>query len=200
MWIAANRRKRGRWSRYLAAMTVSLSIFEAGAQTGGIADDRAHRDLSIHWPRAFDPGKAPVFSHNELLIHADCHRVWTRLLDVTDWPNWFVLTKDVTIDGSDKTVRQGTLLRLKIFGMPITSRIDEFAPDSRLSWIPQGLDEATATHYHTWRFVRENTGCRVTTEETGIGPNDVKSPAAGSRVMHQAHDLWLASLRWAAEQ
>lgn len=62
-----------------------------------ISEDLAHRDKSIHWPEAFDPRTASVFAHNELLIQADCHRVWSRLLDVTDWPNWFVLTKDVAI-------------------------------------------------------------------------------------------------------
>jgi hypothetical protein len=58
----------------------------------------------------------------------------------------FVLTKDVTIDGPDKTVKHGTLIRLKIFGSPITSRIDEYVPESRLSWIPQGLDEVALSH------------------------------------------------------
>ena len=165
-----------------------------------ISEDLAHRDKSIHWPEAFDPRTASVFAHNELLIQADCHRVWSRLLDVTDWPNWFVLTKDVAIDGSDKTVRHGTVIRLKIFGSLIISRMDEFVPDSRLSWIPQALDETSPSHYHTWHFVPEAGGCRVITEETGIGPNDVKTPTANSRLMHREHDLWLASLQWTSEK
>lgn len=102
-----------------AWVTLSATALEPGT----LADDRAHRDMAIHWPKVFDPSVAPVFSHNELLIQADCHRVWTQLTDVTRWPNWFVLTKDVSIDGGSKTIQQGTVVRLKIFGGPIISPI-----------------------------------------------------------------------------
>jgi hypothetical protein len=91
-------------------------------------------------------------------------------------------------------------VRLKIFGSPITSRIDEYVPESRLSWIPQGLDEVAPSHYHTWHLIPEAAGCRVITEETGVGPSDVKTPQSNSRLVHRAHDLWLASLRWTSEQ
>ena len=180
----------------IASVLISISL----AQSSTIADDRAHRDPAIHWPRTFDPAFAPVFSHNELLIHADCHRVWTQLTDATHWPDWFLLTKDVTSDRPGQPIQHDTLLHLKIFGSPITSRIDEFVPDSRLSWIPQGLDETTPAHYHAWHLVPEAANCRVITEETGIGPNDHKDPQTVSRLMHRAHDLWLASLRWTSEQ
>ena len=180
----------------ICALTLTATV----ANPSSIPDDLSRRDTSIHWPEAFNPRTAAVFAHNELLIKTDCHRVWTRLLDITDWPNWFVLTKDVQVDGSDKTVKHDTLIRLKIFGTPITSRIDEYVPDSRLSWFPQGLDETAPSHYHTWRLVPESNGCRVLTEETGIGPNDIKAPESNSRLVHRAHDLWLASLRWTSEQ
>jgi len=162
--------------------------------------DLPNRDLAIHWPKAFNPSSAPVFSHNELLVHADCHRVWTRFLDATNWPSWFVLTKNISIAGPDKTVKRGALLYVTIFGTPITARIDEFVPESRVSWIPQRLDEREPSHYHTWRFIPESAGCRVETEESGVGPDDLKAPESNSRFMHQAHDLWLASLRWTSEQ
>ena len=163
-----------------------------------VKDDLAHRDTTIHWPKEFDPRVATVFSHNELLIDADCHRVWTRFIDVTRWPEWFVLVKEVTIDAPSGPLASGTVLRLKIFGSPITSRIDEFVPESRLSWIPKGLEESKPAHYHTWHFIPEAGSCRVVTEETGIGPNDTKAPEQGSRLMRHAHELWLASLRWRA--
>ena len=165
-----------------------------------LADDRAHRDTAIHWPKEFDPSVAPVFSHNELLIHADCGRAFIQLADAASWPTWFILTTDVVAETPGPT-RQGSLFRLRIFNSPIQSRIVEFVPGSRLSWIPFGADETEAHHghYHAWHFIPESSSCRVVTEETGIGPGDLKDPAAGSRVMHRAHDLWLASLRWKTE-
>ena len=54
------------------------------AQTSEIQSDRAHRDAAIRWPAAYDPSVAPVFSHNELLIHADCNRTFARLANATD--------------------------------------------------------------------------------------------------------------------
>ena len=188
------------FSLKLALVFAAISFHAAKAQPGAIDDDRAHRDRTIHWPERWNPSTAPVFSHNELLVHADCHRVWTQFTDVTKWPEWFVLTKDVAVVSPSKTIGQGTVLHLKIFGTPITTRLDEFVPESRIGWMPKGDDEAEPSHYHNWRFVPEPGGCRVITEESGIGPSDVKDPQANSRFMHRAHDLWLASLKWISER
>ena len=185
----------------LLSAAICSSAGVAQSPVSELAVDRAQRSMAIHWPKQFDPGTAPVFSHNELVLHTDCHRAFTHLADATHWPEWFILTKDVTVEGPDQTIQRGTLLRLTIFGSPIESRIVEFTPDSRISWIPFGADETETRHghYHAWLFVPESGGCRVITEETGIGPNDRKDPQANSRLMHRAHDLWLASLRWVAE-
>lgn len=47
-------------------------------RTSEMQSDRAHRDMAIRWPAAYNPSVAPVFSHNELLIHAECHRTFAR--------------------------------------------------------------------------------------------------------------------------
>ena len=170
------------------------------AQTDEMSSDRAHRDTAIHWPAAYDPSAAPVFSHNELLIHTDCHRTFARLADATAWPNWLVIVRDVANQTPEKT-GQGALYRLKIFDSPIQSRIVEFEADRRISWVPFGADETETRHghYHAWHFVPQASNCLVITEETGIGPGDRKNPAAGSHLMHKAHELWLDSLRYISE-
>ncbi len=162
--------------------------------------DRALRDVSIHWPTSYDPSVAPVFSHNQLLIHSDCHRAFERLADATDWPNWLVIVKNV-ISETPGTTGQGSLYRLRIFNSPIQSRIVEYVLDQRISWIPFGADETEIRHghYHAWRFVPQAANCLVITEETGIGPGDRKNPTAGSHLMHKAHELWLDSLRYISE-
>ncbi len=170
------------------------------AQTSEMQSDQAHRDLAIRWPTAYDPSVAPVFSHNELLIRADCHHTFARFADAVAWPNWFVLVKDVVNETPGET-GQGALYRLKIFGSPIQSRIVEFEADQRMSWIPFGADETETnhSHYHAWHFVPQAANCLVITEETGIGPGDRKDPSAGSHFMHEAHELWLDSLRYISE-
>ena len=186
----------------LVAMLLVISgcTEEFNGQTSEMQSDRANRDMAIRWPAPYDPAVAPVFSHNELLIHADCHRAFTRLADATDWPNWLVIVKDVANETPNKT-GLGALYRFRIFDSPIQSRIVEFEADRRISWIPFGTDETETRHghYHAWRFVPQAADCLVITEETGIGPGDRKDPAAGSHLMHKAHELWLDSLRYVSE-
>ena len=183
-------------------MLLMISGYMPGlaAQSSEMLSDRAHRDLAIHWPAAYDPSIAPVFSHNALLIHADCHRTFARLADATDWPNWLVIVKDVVNETPGK-VGQGALYRLRIFNSPIQSLVSEFVADQRISWIPFGADETITRHghYHAWHFVPQSAGCLVITEETGVGPGDRKDPTAVSHLMHKAHELWLESLKYISE-
>ena len=188
--------------RFLAMLFVCSGCLAASrAQQSELQSDRAHRDLAIHWSAAYDPSVAPVFSHNELLIHAGCHQAFARLADATDWPSWLVLVKDVVNETPGNT-GQGALYRLRIFNSPIQSRIVEFVADQRISWVPFGADETETRHghYHAWHFVPEAANCLVITEETGIGPGDIKDPAKGSHLMHKAHELWLSSLKYTTEQ
>lgn len=163
------------------------------------ATDLAHRDLQIHWPPGFDPAKAAQFSHNELLIHTPCARVFERMAKVTDWPNWFILVKDVRVEGPSQHPAVGRTLALSIFGTPITANIMEWVPEERISWLPETVTPSQASHYHTWHFIPTSGSCNVVTEEVGVGPADKKMGAAGSYAMHRAHDLWLASLSYTSE-
>ena len=187
--------------RILAALLVcSRWLPGLNAQQSELQSDRAHRDFAIRWPAAYDPSVAPVFSHNALLIHTRCHHAFARLADATDWPNWLILVKDVISETPDNT-GQGALYRLKIFNSPIQSRIIDFVADERISWIPFGADETESRHghYHAWLFVPQAGNCMVVTEETGIGPGDIKNAAKGSHIMHKAHELWLESLKYTSE-
>lgn len=165
---------------------------------GIAANDPAHRDLAIRWPKGFDPAKAAQFSHNELLIPVPCGPVFKRMPDVKDWPNWFILAKDVTVKGADQA-GPGRTLSLPIFNTPITAKITEWVPGERISWLPETVAPSKSSHYHAWHFVTVEGGCRVVTEEVGVGPEDKRLAVEGSFYMHRAHDLWLASLRYASE-
>jgi hypothetical protein len=41
-------------------------------------DDLAHRSPDIHWPAGFEPAKADLSAHNDLIINASCERVWSH--------------------------------------------------------------------------------------------------------------------------
>ena len=52
-------------------------------------DDLVNRSPDIHWPAAFDPAKADLFAHNELVINAPCERVWRHITEPAKWPEWY---------------------------------------------------------------------------------------------------------------
>ena len=161
--------------------------------------DLAHRDPGIHWPGSFDPARAAQFSHNHLFIHASCEHVFARMAKVSEWPDWFILVKNVSVQGAVQTPALGQTLLLSIFNTPITAKITEWVPGERISWLPEGVAPSQSSHYHTWHFTPSPGGCEVVTEEVGVGAADQKLGAEGSFSMHRAHDLWLASLRYTSE-
>ena len=54
------------------------SVRKMNAQTSEMQADRAHRDMKIRWPAAYDLSVAPAFPQNELPTHADYHRTFNR--------------------------------------------------------------------------------------------------------------------------
>jgi uncharacterized protein YndB with AHSA1/START domain len=162
-------------------------------------DDLANRSTDIHWPPGFDPVKADLFSHNELFINASCERVWQHIIEAPKWPQWYPNSKDVRIvSDSNSVLKDGTTFRWTTFGLPLESKIREFVPFTRIGWY--GYAPGTEpTFYHTWYLTGRGNGCQVVTDEVGNGPDAANLRQTDEGLMHRGHDLWLATLRWVAE-
>jgi uncharacterized protein YndB with AHSA1/START domain len=163
-------------------------------------DDVAHRAPEIHWPVGFDPAKADLFSHNELLIGAPCERVWQHIVDATKWPEWYPNSKDVRIVEGAR-LAQGAVFRWTTFGLPLESKINEFVPYTRIGWYgyaPGTTPSAEHSFYHTWFLAPEGDACRVVTDEVGMGKDAAHLRETDESPMHRGHDLWLATLKWMA--
>ena len=105
---------------------------------------------------------------------------------------------DVQITNADES-RLGpkSQFKWKTFGFPISSRVNEFVPDTRLGWFGDG----TGIHaYHTWLIIEKSNGCEVVTEETQNGPAAVAFNLDQPRAMYDAHDWWLAALKVRSER
>jgi len=76
-------------------ITAACLVF--GLANAGVQDDLAHRSPDIHWPGGFEPEKADLFAHNDLIINASCERVWRHIIDANRWPAWYPNSKDVEI-------------------------------------------------------------------------------------------------------
>src|SRR3984885_16227610 len=97
-------------------------------------DDLAHRSPDIHWPAGFEPERADLFAHNDLIINASCERVWTHIIEARRWPTWYPNSKDVEIQGEDPVLRDGTVFRWTTFGLGIESKVHEDVSKQRLGW------------------------------------------------------------------
>lgn len=97
-------------------------------------DDLAHRSSEIHWPAGFEPEKADLFAHNDLIVNASCERVWRHIIEATQWPTWCLNAKDVEIQSGDAVLRDGTVFRWTTFGLAIESKVHEYVLNQRLGW------------------------------------------------------------------
>jgi uncharacterized protein YndB with AHSA1/START domain len=156
------------------------------------------RSPDIHWPEGFSPDQADLFSHNELRIDASCERVWKHIVEATKWPQWYPNSKDVQIIGGGDKLNAGSVFRWTTFGLPLESRINEFTPYSRIGWYGYAPGEKPS-FYHTWYLEQAGDGCRVVTDEVGMGSSAAYLRESDESLMHRGHDLWLATLKWMAE-
>lgn len=189
------------WSGMTRAQTVATPPADSAAAVkiaGTMKDDLKNRSRDIHWPTGFDPENADLFSHNELVIHASCERVWKHIIDANKWPQWYPNSKDVRIIGNSPVIAQGTVFRWTTFGLPLKSKINEYVPYTRIGWYgyPSG---AAGTFYHTWYLTPAGDGCDVAMDEVGKGVGAIHLRETDEGLMHRGHDLWLATLKWVSE-
>ena len=181
-------------------LTVLSMWSEAVAQTPikTVKHDLANRSQDIPWPAGFDPAKADLFSHNQLVINASCDKVWDRIVDATKWPEWYPNSKDVHLLNGAKILGADTTWRWTTFGLPLESKVHEYVPRTRLGWYGY-TPGAQPTFYHTWYLATQGEGCHVVMDEAGIGKDAAHLRETDEGVMHRGHDLWLATLKWMAE-
>jgi hypothetical protein len=177
------------------ARTVAYS---EGYKTMSMKDDLAHRSPDIHWPTGFEPEKADLFAHNDLIINASCERIWSHIIDAKRWPIWYPNSQAVEIPGGDPVLRDGTVFRWTTFGLTIESTVHEFVPNQRLGWFGYAPG-AKPSFYHSWYLQPKGDMCHVVMDEAGVGKDAAGLRQSDETLMHRGHDLWLATLKWVAE-
>jgi Polyketide cyclase / dehydrase and lipid transport len=169
-----------------------------GYKIMSMQDDLAHRSPNIHWPAGFEPEKADLFAHNELIINASCERIWSHIIDAKRWPSWYPNSKEVEIPGGDPVLRDGTVFRWTTFGLTIESAVHEFVANQRLGWFGYAPG-VKPSFYHSWYLEPKGNMCHVVLDEAGVGKDASGLRKSDETLMHRGHDLWLATLKWVAE-
>ena len=163
-----------------------------------LESDLENRNHTINWPEGFEPEKAELFAHNELVIHAPAEKIWSHIVDANKWPEWYPNAKNVKIHDTD-ALQAGSIFRWTTFGLGLESRVNEFVENERLSWYGY-VPGSEPNFYHTWYIVPQtDNSCMVITDEVGIGPDAAAFRESNQGLLHRGHDLWLATLKWVAE-
>ncbi len=157
------------------------------------------RLVDIHWPEDFSPQNADLFAHNELLIHASAEKIWKHLIEAPKWSTWYPNSANITIVNGGDMLQSNSVFRWTTFGLPLESQVNEFETNSRLSWYGYAPGKQP-NFYHTWYIVpQDDQTCLVITEEVGVGDDAAAFRQHNEGLLHRGHDLWLAGLRWSAE-
>jgi hypothetical protein len=102
------------------------------------------------------------------------------------------------MDGAS-TLAASSVFRWPTFGFPLEGRISEFVPVTRIGWFGYGPG-ASPTVYHASYLQAQSGGCLVVTDEVGKGKRAKQIREKDEGLIHRAHDLWLAGLRWISER
>jgi hypothetical protein len=140
-----------------------------------------------------EPERASVHARNELIIPADCGRIWRWICRASQWPEWYDNCAWVRFRaGAGPDLAANTSFVWKTFGVRVRSAVIVFEPDMEIGW------SATAfglTAYHGWTLELARDGCRVVTEESQHGPLSAMGRWYMRRALLREHQNWLESLR-----
>lgn len=181
-----------RWLRFLVFSSF-LVAGSANAQT--TETDLIRRNPEMAWPVDLNPSKADLFNHNQLAMEQSCEVIYSWLSAPQDWPKWLIFARDVELAEPNRAIGVGSRFKWTIFGIPIEVEVFVADPGRRLGYTvtPPG---PPPQYVQSWLLTPQGSGCLVTTEEVGVGDLARQTKASGHLLVHLAHELWLASLRF----
>ncbi len=146
----------------------------------------------IRWPQHFDPGHAPVFVSNELVVPAPTEAVWACLVNAPRWPDFYSNCSNIALEGGATELSGGTRFRWRTFGVNLRTEVTEFEPVNRIAWLAKGLG---VNAYHAWLLTpTSDGGCHILTQETQHGLLARMGKLAMPNRMHRQHQLWLEGM------
>jgi hypothetical protein len=199
-YLCPPRRNPSVLPRLTLSLFLGTTLVFAQSVDPTIKEDLATRSADIHWPSGFSPSDAALFAHNGVFIKAPCATVWQHLVRAQNWTAWYPNAQDVKISNNRSgALEPDSIFEWSTFGLPITSFVHEFVPNSRLAWFGKssGLD---AVFYHTWYLVPTSDGCQMITEEVVQGPGAIAFRDRDPSAMHRGHEAWLNGLKQVSER
>lgn len=144
------------------------------------------------WPDQYRPQVSPVYAYNELTSSAPADIVWAWLIRAPLWPTWYVNSRNVCIESSNKLdLALGSTFSWTTFNVPVRTTVVEFEPLKYLVW---SGSQFGSSGYHSWTIKSQGTGCHIITEETQQGLIPSIFRIFLRRGLLHYHQLWLEGL------
>jgi uncharacterized protein YndB with AHSA1/START domain len=136
---------------------------------------------------------APVTTHLQIQIAAPPAKVWALLIDAPSWPKWQKNIETVTATGP---LTNGMTFSWRTGGASISSQVQLFEPERRLSWTGIAM---TAKAAHVWELKpAPGNQTLLVMKESMDGP--LMAQLYSSQKLTEAANEWLAALKRTAEQ
>jgi len=144
------------------------------------------------WPETFDPDRAPVFAHNEIVSSRSARDLWPILVRATEWPVWYAHASDVRGVALGEDLVLGSTFSWKTLGVRVTTTVTEFVPYRALAW--SGVARGSRG-YHRWDLQpTASGGTKVITEEVQAGPVPTLLARRLRNSLVTFHQEWLEGL------
>ena len=145
-----------------------------------------------NWPDNFDPDRAPVYAHNEIVSTRPASDLWPALLRAAEWPAWYPHASDVRGVEQGEDLVLGSIFSWKTLGVRVTTTVTELVPFRALAW--SGVARGSRG-YHRWDLQpTPDGGCRIVTEEVQAGPIPTMLAGRLRNSLITFHQEWLENL------
>lgn len=150
---------------------------------------------AINWPADMVPSRSPIHFTNELEVAASPETIWSLLVNVENWPNFYPNINDVPhlLDGH-QSLTLGTHFESSLAGLDVLASIQEFEPMTRIAWGGGPKSHPDSRAYHAWIITPTANGTHLWTEETMQGPLWLEMAKPAPDVFWQAHETLLRDL------
>jgi hypothetical protein len=132
---------------------------------------------------------APLFSHKDIFIEVPPQIVWNIQTDINNWSKW---QPAITASKLGSPLAVGSVFRWRSGGLNVTSTVQVLEPNELIGWTGKSLG---AQARHIWRFLAQQNGTLVTTEESMEGWSVRLLKLVIPKFLDNSLDIWLRNLK-----
>ena len=136
---------------------------------------------------------ALLFAHKDIFIEAPPQIVWNIQTDINGWSRW---QPAITASKLRSSLTVGSVFQWRSGGLNVNSTVQTLKPNELIGWTGKSLG---AQAKHIWKFIQQDNGTLVTTEESMEGWSVRLLKLVKPKFLDDSLDTWLRNLKTQAE-